>query len=91
MAIEDQIALCSEHFSKWKSMALSAEDANEAKRCMEKAFFWLELQSAFIALNAVEQTRGSDAQVKEKILHAKSNLTRKLVDYADETLKELGF
>lgn len=88
MPIEDQIALCSEHFQRWKGMALSAQETSETKRCMEKAFFWLELQSAFIVLSAVEQTKGKDAEIKRKILEAKSNLSKKLVDYADETLKE---
>jgi hypothetical protein len=57
---------------------------------MEKAFFWLELQAAFLVLFAVEQAKGKDKQIKRKILMAKANLSRRLADYAKQTLDEIN-
>jgi hypothetical protein len=89
MHIKDQISLCSYHYQKWKNLALSTFDTKEAGRYMKKAFFWLELQSAFITLFAVEQTRGKDPKVKRKLIVAKANLSKRLADYASEILNEL--
>jgi hypothetical protein len=57
---------------------------------MEKAFFWLELQTAFLILFSVEQTKGKDSKVKRSILMAKANLSRRLADYAKQTLDEIN-
>lgn len=84
MPIQNQIALCSEHYTRWKDIALTRGDI----KAMERAFFWLELQTAFVALHAVEQTR-NDVKTKRKLIIAKTNLSKKLADYANETLKEL--
>jgi hypothetical protein len=90
MNLQNQIATCSYHYQKWKNLALSTADQKEAKRCMEKAFFWLELQAAFTVLFAVEKTKGKDPAVKRKLLIAKANLSKRLTDYAKEILNELN-
>jgi len=90
MNLQNQIATCSYHYQKWKNLALATVDAKEANRCMKKAFFWLELQSAFITLFAVEQTKGKDTRVKRQLLIAKTNLSKRLADYASEILNELN-
>ena len=87
MSIKDQIALCSEHYKRWKDIALN-ENGTDARKAMEKAFFWLELQAAFIALHALEQSR-NDLKTKRKLIIAKTNLSRKLAEYANEVLSEL--
>jgi hypothetical protein len=89
MNLKQQIDICSEHYQKWKSTALNSLDRDEAKKAMERAFFWLELQSAFITLHAIELTVGNDKEKKEKILVAKTKLSKKLVEYAKEILNEL--
>ena len=89
MDITEEISLCSENYEKWKGLALAAEDKKESKRFMEKAFFWLELQAAFITLFAAEQMKGKDPILKRKILLAKANLSRKLAEYAERVLKEI--
>ena len=89
MTLESQLELCAEHYKKWKQKALEAKDLPEGKKALERAFFWLELHSAFIALNAVEQTRGKDPKVRNKLLIAKTHLSRKLADYANEVLDEI--
>lgn len=90
MPLEEQIELCSKHFQKWKSLALSNTDSEKTRRYMEKAFFWLELQTAFTTLFVIEQTKGNDPETKRKLLIAKSNLSKKLADYADNTLNEIN-
>jgi len=89
MTIESQLELCAEHYKKWKQKALEAKDLPEGKKALERAFFWIELHSAFIALNAVEQTRGKDPKVRNKLLIAKTSLSKKLANYANEMLDEI--
>ncbi|MBI4010360.1 MAG: hypothetical protein HY361_04210 [Candidatus Aenigmarchaeota archaeon] len=84
MSIQAQIALCSEHYRRWKDIALTKGDM----KAMERAFFWLELQTAFIALHALEQSR-NDIKTKRKLIIAKTNLSKKLAEYANEVLNEL--
>jgi len=87
MSIQNQIALCSEHYRRWKDTALTS-DGDSARKAMERAFFWLELQTAFIALHALEQSR-SDVKTKRKLIIAKTNLSKRLAEYANETLREI--
>jgi hypothetical protein len=84
MTIESQIAICSENYQRWKQVALGGD-----AKAMERAFFWLELQTAFITLHAIEQTH-QDRESKQKLISAKANLSKKLADYADEILSEIG-
>jgi len=90
MSLESQVSVCSQHYQKWKTMALTAKSMQEAERYLDKAFFWLELQTAFITLFAAEQANGENAEIKQKIINAKANLTKKLANYCDQTLKELN-
>ena len=87
--LESQLELCAYHYKKWKQAALEAKDLPEGKKALERAFFWLELHSAFVALHAVEQTGGKDPKVRNKLLIAKTTLTKKLTDYANEVLNEI--
>ena len=89
MPIESQLELCSQHYQKWKNQALLNGDMEEARKAMKRAFFWKDLQAAFIALHAIEQTQGKDNEVKKKLIHAKANLSRKLAEYAQEILDEI--
>lgn len=90
MPIEQQIALCSKQYSKWKGLALAAQALPEVKECLEKAMFWMELQTAFVALWSVEQARGNDPAVRRNLIIAKSNLSKKLADYAEKSLNEIN-
>jgi len=90
MTLQNQITTCSFHYQKWKNLALATVDPKEANRCMKKAFFWIELQSAFIALFAIEQTKGNDPNTKRQLITAKTNLSKRLADYASEILNELN-
>ena len=90
MSLEYQINLCSQNYQKWKSLALSANSLQESKKCLERAFFWLELQTAFITLWSIEKAEGKKPEVKDRIFIAKANLTKKLAEYVDQTLKELN-
>jgi len=89
MPIETQIATCSEQYSRWKRLALDAQTLPEVKECLNKALFWLELQTAFVALWNIEETRGKDPAVKRQLIVAKTNLSKRLADYAQKTLEEI--
>ena len=84
-----QLEMCSYHYQKWKSSALSAETVEEAKNCFEKAFFWLEMQTAYIVLWNIEKAKGNSPEMKEKIIDAKLNMSKKLADYAKKILDEI--
>lgn len=90
MVIKDQIATCSRQYARWKELALDAQTMPELKMCLKKAIFWMELQTAFVALWSVEQARGNDPQVKRKLILAKSNLSKRLANYAQEVLDEIN-
>jgi hypothetical protein len=89
MPIETQMATCTEQYSRWKRLALDAQSLPEVKEYLNKALFWLELQTAFVALWSIEQNRGKDPVVKHQLIIAKTNLSRKLADYAQKTLDEI--
>ncbi len=89
MSIESQISLCSENYQKWKNQALFTNDIYGARKAIERAFFWLELQSAFIVLHSIEQTKGNDKEVKFKLIQAKANLSKRLAEYAKGILDEI--
>jgi hypothetical protein len=90
MSLDHQVKLCSKHYQKWKSLALSASSLEESKKSLEKAFFWLELQTAFITLFTIEQTKGNDPKVLKKLIRARTNLSKKIANYAKEILDEVN-
>ena len=90
MSLETQIELCSENYQKWKNLALNATDLIKSRKYLEKAFFWLELQSAFIVLWSVEKSNSKDKDATRKLIIAKTNLSKKLADYANQTLNEMN-
>jgi hypothetical protein len=90
MGVKDQMATCSRQYSKWKELALDAETIPELKMCLRKAMFWMELHTAFMALWSIEQVRGDDSDTKKKLIIAKSNLSKRLADYAENILDEIS-
>ena len=90
MPIETQIATCSEHYQMWKDKALFTNDINQARKAVERAFFWMELRSAFLFLLTIEKTKGNDSEVKSKLITAKINLSKKLTEYLREMINELS-
>ena len=90
MSIETQIATCSEHYQIWKDKALVTNDIHQARKAVERAFFWLELRSAFLFLLAVEKSKGNDSETKQKLIQAKINLSKILSVYAKAMLRDLA-
>lgn len=88
-SVNRQLDLCGRQYKQWKVLALGAKDMPEVKRCLDKALFWMELQSAFLALWSVEQAKGQEPSMRENLIKARANLSKKLADYAKETLNEL--
>lgn len=89
MSIETQIATCTEHYQMWKDKALFTNDIYEAKKAVERAFFWMELRSAFLFLLAVEKTKGNDSETRNKLIRAKINLSKKLTEHLREMINEI--
>jgi hypothetical protein len=89
MNLKEKLELCSKNYKRWRNRVFSAQDLNEAKRAAEKAFFWLELSSAFIWLWNIERLKGNNPKTLEKIVIAKTNLSKKLVEYMEKILEEI--
>lgn len=87
MSVESQIATCDDRYQTWKNKALFTNDIYEARKAVERAFFWMELRSAFLFLLSVEQAKGNDEETKDKLLKAKINLSKKLSLYTRELLR----
>jgi hypothetical protein len=83
------IDTCSQHYFNWKQEALASKDPEKAKKYMEKAFFWLELQNNLLMLWTIDKTMGHDPIVKEKIQLAQANINKKIVDYASSILEDI--
>lgn len=90
MPIETQIATCTEHYQMWKDKALFTNDIYQAKKAVQRAFFWMELRSAFLFLLAIEKAKGNDIEIKSKLITAKLNLSRKLTEYMKEMINGLS-
>jgi len=84
------IKTCSEHYSTWKSEALSTQDSEKMKRYMEKAFFWSELQSNLLMIWVIKKTMGQDENIKKKIEQAEVNINKKIVEYASSVVSDLN-
>ena len=84
----EKLQICSENYKKWKNVALNASDLREVRKAASRAFFWLELHSAFLFLDLVEKTKKNDENLQLKVLKAKSIICKKLADYAEKLLKD---
>lgn len=83
------VRICSSHYNYWKKEAVNASDPTNRIKAIEKAFFWLELQSSFLILWTIENSHQNDSEIQRKVLLARVNLNKKLLDYAEQVLKEL--
>ncbi len=86
MSIENQIKTCTEGFERWKERAFFCNDLYEARQALDRAFFWMELRSAFMFLHTVEQMGGNTKDTREKIMKAKINLSRKLSEHVKDLI-----
>lgn len=90
MQPKEIINICTRNYQTWKDEALKAQTKEEMKKYMDKAFFWLELQSNLLILWTIENTMGNNPELKKKVERAQMNVNRKITKYASELLKELG-
>lgn len=88
--LEQDIQLCSSNYQKWKNLALNTNNLEDARKAVQKALFWIELHSAYITLWSIEQARGENPEMKNKIILAKIQICKRLVDYAEVLLNEIN-
>jgi len=89
MEPKEIIKTCSTHYQTWKNEALNADNPEESKKYLDKACFWLELQNNLLMLWTIQNTMGSDPNIKEKLEKAQTNVNKKIVDYTSQILKDL--
>jgi hypothetical protein len=86
MDVKQQLEICYNNYKKWKELAFSLS-GKESKKAMERAFFWLEMHSAFFAVGTLEKGRKMDKEDMLKLIQLKAKLIERLTEYA-KTLVE---
>ena len=81
MDLRHQLEICYRNYKKWKELAFSLNGI-EARKAMERAFFWLEMHSAFFAVSTLEKTRKMSKDDALKLIQLKSKLIERLAEYA---------
>jgi len=87
MDLKEQLEICYKNYKKWKELAFSLNDI-EARKAMERAFFWLEMHSAFFAIGAIERTRKMSREDVVKLIQLKSKLVERLAEYAKTLIED---
>lgn len=85
----NELEFCTEKYKKWKEIALNSVSLEEAKKAAEKAFFWLELYSAYLAVLTMENFGKNDLKSKNKIFLARIKICKKLNEYSKQMIEEL--
>ncbi len=85
MDIREQLEICYRNYKKWKEKAFLSSE-KDAKEAIERAFFWLEMHSAFFTIGVLERTQINNKENLQKLLLMKMKLLEKLSEYA-KTLK----
>jgi hypothetical protein len=88
MNLQEKLELCSSYYKKWKEKALSSQNLEQGIKAMQRAFFWLEMHSAFLTLELMEHRASSEESLRKLIL-AKANLAKKLIEYSEDILEEI--
>jgi hypothetical protein len=86
MEIKQQLEICYRNYKKWKELAFSLS-GKESQKAMERAFFWLEMHSAFFAVGTLEKSRKMNKEDVLRLIQLKSKLVERLAEYA-KTLVE---
>jgi hypothetical protein len=86
MNVKQQLEICYRNYKKWKELAFSL-NGKESQKAMERAFFWLEMHSAFFAVNALEKSKSMSKEDILRLIQLKSKLVERLAEYA-KTLVE---
>jgi hypothetical protein len=86
MNLKQQLEICYRNYKKWKELAFSLS-GSESQKAMERAFFWLEMHSAFFAVGTIENSRKKDRETVEKLIEMKVKLMERLVEYAKTLLE----
>jgi len=81
MNLKEQLEICYRNYKKWKELAFSL-NGTESQKAMERAFFWLEMHSAFFAIGTLEKTRKMSKDEVIKLIQLKSKLIERLAEYA---------
>jgi hypothetical protein len=85
----EELEFCTEKYKKWRNIALNSVNLEETKKAAERAFFWLELYSAYLAVLIMEKFGKNDLKSKNKIFLARIKICKKLNEYSRQILEEL--
>ena len=79
--MKQQLEICYKNYKKWKELAFSLNGI-ESQKAIERAFFWLEMHSAFFAVGTLEKTRKMNKDEVVRLIEIKSKLIERFVEYA---------
>jgi hypothetical protein len=87
MDLKQQLEICYRNYKKWKELALSLNGI-ESQKAMERAFFWLEMHSAFFAIGTIEKVRKMSKEDVWRLIQLKSKLVERLSEYAKTLIED---
>jgi hypothetical protein len=87
MDLKQQLEICYRNYKKWKELAFSLSGV-ESQKAMERAFFWLEMHSAFFAIGTLEKTKKMSKEDVFKLIQLKSKLIERLSEYAKTLIED---
>ena len=88
MNLKEQLEICYRNYKRWKELAFSLSGI-ESQKAMERAFFWLEIHSAFFAVGTLEKTRKMSKDDKARLIQLKAKLIERLAEYAKTLIDDL--
>jgi hypothetical protein len=87
MDLKQQLEICYRNYKKWKELAFSLNGI-ESQKAMERAFFWLEMHSAFFAIGTIEKVRKTNKEDILRLIQLKSKLVERLSEYAKTLIED---
>jgi hypothetical protein len=87
MDLKQQLEICYRNYKKWKELAFSLNGI-ESQKAMERAFFWLEMHSAFFAIGTIEKVRKMSKEDVWRLIQLKSKLVERLSEYAKTLIED---
>lgn len=86
--LQRHISMCTRHHAKWKRMVSFARTEGEREKYLERARFWLDMQSTLVSLWSMEQ-RANGSEARNRLADAKSRILTKMTGYGRELSGEI--
>lgn len=80
MDLQKQISMCARHHAKWRRAASFARDTAQRKKYLERAVFWMEMQTDLVSVWS-EEKKDPTPNTRRKLMETKSSISSRLASY----------